>query len=107
MSERVFYEIADIDDPKADYPYAVIAIYPDRPNARGCVGVVASLHHDRKEAQAAASLLRKPILCEACGSTATEEDLNALGVIACCPERNVNRVAADDFAALPSHKGAE
>lgn len=92
MTERVYYEVADIDDPKADYPYAVIAIYPDRPNASGCVGVVMSLHHDRGEASAAATILRKPVTCTECGSTMTDEELATGGFLACCPERNVNRV---------------
>lgn len=57
MSERVYYEVADIQSDYSDYPFAVLAIYPDRPNASGCVGIVQSLHYDRSEAAAAAKAL--------------------------------------------------
>lgn len=58
MGERVFYDVADIDDPNAEYPLAVIAIYPDRPNSGGCVGIVKSLHTNRADAEREAEAYR-------------------------------------------------
>lgn len=60
MSERVFYEVADIDSDYSDYPFAVLAIYPDRPNSTGCVGIVKSLHSARSEANSAADAFTNP-----------------------------------------------
>lgn len=50
--ERVFYEVADLDE-GCGAPFAVLAIYPDRRKDNGVLAIVSSLHHDRIEAEAA------------------------------------------------------
>lgn len=53
--ERVLYEVADLNESVAGYPFAVLAIYPDRraPEGDGCVATVVSLHRSRPEAEEA------------------------------------------------------
>jgi hypothetical protein len=44
------YVVADLDRPNPE-PFAVIAVYPDRPKDGGCEGVCVSLHMTRDEAE--------------------------------------------------------
>ncbi|AJA07486.1 hypothetical protein SKP52_02780 [Sphingopyxis fribergensis] len=59
-TERVYHEIAELDDPDGP-PWAVVAIYPDRPNGNGCVGIVKSLHTVHADAQLAVDAYRSGI----------------------------------------------
>jgi hypothetical protein len=56
MAGRVFYQVADLDAAQSGCPFAVVAIYPDRPHGhgKGCLAIVESLHGNRAEAEAAA-----------------------------------------------------
>lgn len=56
----VFYEVAELNDPSPT-PFAVVAIYPDKKKGDGVLGIVRSLHADRREAnRRAAALTRAP-----------------------------------------------
>lgn len=52
----VFYEVAELDNPIVDPPYAVIRIDTDKRVGAGCEGIVVSLHWSKGEAKAAADL---------------------------------------------------
>jgi hypothetical protein len=52
----VFYEVATLNDPVVDPPFALIRIDTDRPMGQGVEGVIVSLHWSEDEARAAAEL---------------------------------------------------
>ena len=56
----VFYEVATLNDPIVNPPFAVVRIDTDKRVEGGVEGIVVSLHHTREEAQAAADLALLP-----------------------------------------------
>lgn len=52
----VFYEVATLDNPLTDPPFALIRVNTDKPVGAGWEGTVVSLHWTDGEARAAADL---------------------------------------------------
>lgn len=61
----IFYEVATLDNPVVDPPFALIRIDTDKRIDGGCEGTVVSLHWSKDEAKKAAELA----LAEARGSS--------------------------------------
>lgn len=57
MRERVLYKIANLEKPHK--PFAVLAIYPDRPKDGGCVAIVHSVHDFSGDAERELATLTK------------------------------------------------
>lgn len=52
----IFYEVATLNNPVVNPPYALVRIDTDKRIGGGCEGVVVSLHWTMKEAKASAEL---------------------------------------------------
>lgn len=52
----IFYEVATLDNPVVDPPFALIRIDTDKRVGAGCEGTVVSLHWSKDEAKKAADL---------------------------------------------------
>jgi hypothetical protein len=70
MTQTIFYQVADIDNPGAAEPFMVIRIDVTKRRDKGVEGVVQSLHWTRDEADMRSKeLTEEGVPCGECGGS--------------------------------------